>query len=314
MSAEKVNVIYIAGFGRNGGTLLDRILGEAEDYFSLGEFKFVWHKGVKNNELCNCGEPFNDCGFWQAVLRTAFGEQEIDIAHMLNLSTTTHTRYIPFLIFPWKPSSFKNKLHTYTQVLRKLYLAVATVSRKTYLIDSSKFAGYALALNMIPEIEISVLHLIRDSRAAAFSWEKKKRKTEITDNIVYMRKYNFVSSSIQWIYRNITAELLKKRSKNYIRVRYEDFTHNPQGTYDEILKELSHKSANSPFTDNFTVNLGESHTQSGNPGRFAIGRIVIREDDAWKNSLHLIKKILVTLITLPLLIRYGYINFPSRAS
>ena len=62
-----VTVLFVAGFGRNGGTLLDRVLGSVDGFCSLGEFRFVWQKGVVRNELCNCGVPFRDCPFWTAV-------------------------------------------------------------------------------------------------------------------------------------------------------------------------------------------------------------------------------------------------------
>lgn len=308
--AEKIKLIYIAGFGRNGGTLLDRILGQTQDFFSLGEFKFVWQKGILNNELCNCGKPFRECTFWSEVFQRGFAGFDADAAQkMVDIATRVdQTRFVPLLMLPKKPRAYQTLLEKYRDSLRNLYLTIPKASGARVLVDSSKFAGYALVLSTITEIEIYVVHLVRDSRANAYSWLRTKKKIEVQDEEAFVKRYSVISSSIQWIYRNLTSEWLKNHTKDYLRVRYEDLTENPKETYEKIMGMVNLPPDNSLFEDEKTVFLGDSHTQSGNPSRFQKGSIKIREDNAWKRDMKPMDKWIVTILTWPLLMKYGYLT------
>lgn len=61
-----------------------------------------------------------------------------------------------------------------------------------------------------------------------------------------------------------------------------------------------------PFMGERGVELGASHTVSGNPNRFQTGMVRLRPDDEWVSRIRLRDRTLVTLLTFPLLARYGY--------
>jgi hypothetical protein len=310
MDNGRIKVLYIAGFGRNGGTLLDRILGQISGFFSLGEFRFVWEKGVLGNELCNCKVPFRNCSFWTAVFQRAFGG--FDEVYARDVTELYHrvdrTRYVPLLISPWKPSWYRGNCELYAGILERLYVAIKEESQCRVLVDSSKFAGYGLILNMIPSVDLYVVHLVRDSRGAAFSWQKRKRKPEVQSQIEYVPQYSPLSSSLQWAYRNISAELLKPYAKGYLLLRYENLASEPRESVCRIASLLDEPVNELPFIDSVTVRLGESHMQSGNPMRFQQGRIAIHLDNEWETKMKRSDKALVTALTWPLLTRYGYLR------
>jgi hypothetical protein len=54
------------------------------------------------------------------------------------------------------------------------------------------------------------------------------------------------------------------------------------------------------------------HTLGGNRVRFERGRIRLRLDDAWRTEMQPSHKLLVTALTLPLLIAYGYVGIPVK--
>jgi hypothetical protein len=56
------------------------------------------------------------------------------------------------------------------------------------------------------------------------------------------------------------------------------------------------------------ADLSVAHTASGNPMRFATGRIPIRLDDEWRTRMTAAHRGAVTLLTLPLLAHYGYLT------
>ncbi|WP_226900067.1 sulfotransferase [Nonomuraea phyllanthi] len=60
------------------------------------------------------------------------------------------------------------------------------------------------------------------------------------------------------------------------------------------------------FLDGHTAWLGTSHTASGNPMRFHVGRIELRRDDVWTTQLRAGDRRLVDALTWPLRVRYGY--------
>ena len=302
-------ILYIAGIGRNGGTLVDRILGHVPGFVSTGELRFIWLKGVLRNELCTCGDAFRNCWFWKLVGERAFGgitPEDAERMHELSESLD-RSRYAPQWMWPAARDAFAARAVTYAISLRALHDAIASVADARVVVNSSKFAGYGFALIASQAAPVYVLHLVRDSRATAYSWSKKIRKPEVPDADAYMRQYRAANAAAQWNYRNATAELLRRRAAAYRRVRYEDFAAAPAAVITDIVEWLGEDSPQEPFLDPHTVELGETHTQSGNPSRFRSGRIAIEPDDEWRERMPLSRRALVTGLTAPLLARYGYL-------
>ena len=63
----RVRLLYVGGAGRSGSTLLDLLLSEVPGMFAAGEVRYLWNRGVRDNELCGCGQSFLSCPFWSAV-------------------------------------------------------------------------------------------------------------------------------------------------------------------------------------------------------------------------------------------------------
>src|SRR5918995_1530890 len=55
--ARPVKVLYVAGLGRSGSTILANTLGQVEGFFSGGELNFIWKHALIENRLCGCGTP-----------------------------------------------------------------------------------------------------------------------------------------------------------------------------------------------------------------------------------------------------------------
>ena len=76
MAEGRVPVLYLAGLGRSGTTLIERTLAETPGVTGLGEVMHLWERGLGRNELCGCGVPFASCPFWREVGARAFGGWE----------------------------------------------------------------------------------------------------------------------------------------------------------------------------------------------------------------------------------------------
>ena len=42
----KIKIVYITGYGRSGGTLIGRLLGDTKNAFFIGELRNFWKYGI----------------------------------------------------------------------------------------------------------------------------------------------------------------------------------------------------------------------------------------------------------------------------
>ncbi len=314
MSDGKVKVLYIAGLGRSGSTVLGNVLGEIEGFFHGGEFNFIWEHNLMENRLCGCGAPFDECEVWGSVMKRAFGGiGGVDAREMVRLqSLGTRTRHVPLMLRARGRRVLASRLGKYLARLEKLYRAVQESTGSRVIVDSSKMPSYGYTLGMTPGIDLYVVHLVRDPRAAAYSWSRKKPRPD-TDKRLYMHRVGAAKSSLLWDAWNVSAEALWGGSGRYMRLRYEDFVEQPQRVVKAILGMLGEGTGRLPFTGERDVELEVSHTVSGNPNRFQSGLVRLRPDVEWALRMRPRDRRLVTLLTLPLLARYGYPVSPGDA-
>jgi len=299
-----MKVIFIGGSSRSGTTLLDVMLGGLDGFFSLGEMYHVWERGFIENELCGCGTPFLTCGFWEAVTRSAFGDPESVSPHgILRLARRVQRiKFIPqMLCRKLRTSSYAAAWDEYSSILERLYSSIAMHSNASYLIDSSKAPAYGFMLNSIPALDVYVIHIVRDSRAVAYSWQRKKIRPEIHWETQYMPRAGLVGSTSEWLISNSLNSLLGASAAGYICVRYEDLAMNPEGILATLVDwlDLDLSLVSHVVTDG-SVTLRPNHTVSGNPVRFREGKVPIVLDDAWRSQLNPWKKALVLAGTWPL--------------
>lgn len=303
---HKNKILYIAGWGRSGTTLLDNILGQFPGFFAGGELRYIWERSFGENRLCGCSEPFDSCAVWQSISTSMFENREKVNAKLLHAQTHKYSRTmrIPWL-FTKRDNQTKDFID-YLQVLESLYAAIFSSTDSHVVIDSSKYPVYLALLGLLPSFDIFTLHMIRDPRAVAYSWLKPKKNLD-SKKVEQMGKIGVVRSSLLWISWNIATEYIshQRKSATY-RLRYEDFVSQPLNSIEDILQMLGESDYDLPFINKQTVFLKPNHTTSGNPDRFSTGSVRIKEDFRWKTELPFFQKLVVTLMTFPLLLRYGY--------
>ncbi len=165
-------------------------------------------------------------------------------------------------------------------------------------------------MSLIPGIEPYVLHLVRDPRAVAYSWQREKYDPTYGQ----MPTFGAISSSTSWVARNLLAQLVvKRRADRATVIRYEDFVADPKGTLEAIMRLVGESPDVLPLQDDRTLILGPNHNVLGNPNRFSTGPVKVRSDDEWKSRLSRRDAAIVTALTWPLLGRYDYSLRFSRA-
>ena len=332
-------VVFIAGDGRSGGTLLGQILDGLSDSVYVGELKNIWHESFEQNEPCGCGERFRHCEFWRAVVEKTFGSFErLDLRAMLRMHmSVARERYIPMLMLLNRVPAelFGSKLpRAYEDVLSRLYGAIREVAGKSVVVDSSREVSQALVLARIPSIDLKVLHLVRDSRAVAFS--NSRRKPQFGDDIASPVRKPMLSferkqetpfgrgwhprgccpgeglwqarwSGLGAMRRLQAIPHLRRRSKiPYARLLYEDLVRDPREAIVRALDQLELGRPDLSMIQGTYVKLGVNHAISGNPVKFNSGGVDLRIDDEWRAAMRERDRRTVTLLTSPLMRRYGY--------
>jgi len=92
-------VIYIAGSGRSGSTIMERALGEMPGFVNVGELIDLARR-AGDGERCGCGMAFTDCPFWMGVGERAFGGWDAGSAAAIGelQSRVARQRHVPRLL------------------------------------------------------------------------------------------------------------------------------------------------------------------------------------------------------------------------
>ncbi len=102
--------------------------------------------------------------------------------------------------------------------------SLAGVTHATTFIDTSKAPRYAAAFGEIPNVDLYVLNLIRDPRAVACSWYKRKKSFSAT-----------IRNARDWVKRQKTLEDWRSAlGDHFMTVRYEDLATKPVDTISAI--------------------------------------------------------------------------------
>jgi hypothetical protein len=231
----------------------------------------------------------------------------VDPRAMMRLQNLgTRTRHIPMMLTRGGRRSLAQRLEKLLIAYGRLYEAIGAITGSRVIVDSSKEPAHGFAMSMVPGVDFYALHLLRDPRAAAYSWSKKKPQPD-TDTRDFMVRFSPAKSSALWDSWNASAEALWRRVPDrYLRLRYEDFVADPRECFEKILALVGEPDAGPPLVGEREVKLGVSHTVSGNPNRFETGAVELRTDREWTSRMKPRDKALVTVLTLPLLKHYGY--------
>lgn len=311
-SKGKVRVLFIGGLGRSGTTLLERLLGQLPGVFPLGELTHLWERDILGDEMCACGATFSYCEFWQRIGNSAFGGwDKVDVERIAALrSTVDRTRHIPALASKRIAKNQYQLICEYGSYFQKVYRAVAEDTNSHVIIDSSKHASLAYCLRWCPDIDLRVLHVVRDARGVAYSWTKRVTRPESKSGET-MTQYSPTKAAILWNAQNAAFSLLRRRGVPVRRVRYERLMERPQKVVASLARFAGFddtREEDITFIEDGFAELGPSHSAAGNPMRFTVGRIPLLHDESWTEAMPSSSRRLVSTLTRPLLGRYGYLD------
>jgi hypothetical protein len=313
---QQIQVLLISGWGRSGSTILSSLLGQLEGFLSVGELRNIWDRGLLNNTSCACSESFRDCALWSRAARYLIDEPREEIERVLQLRESFRSKDCFRRIYARLGSKKDDQLLEYSEHLRKIYESLQATTGCRVIVDSSKAPTHGYILSLMPEIDLYVIHIVRDPRAVAFSWKRMKVYSQSgPDGPRYMRRRGAANSSLHWLLRNFMAEHMwsHRGPRRYYRLRYEDFVERPRDHLKEIQNFLGDNSPLDFFIDSRTVRMKPTHELSGNPSRFSSGTVEIAPDTQWMIEMPRKDRLAASAVALPMLFRYGYSGLGGRA-
>jgi hypothetical protein len=305
----RTRVLVIGGWGRCGSTLLDMMLGQVDGFVSAGEVRELWLRGCVENRPCGCGVAFQECEFWIRVGKEAFGGwDQVDLQTMLRVRYHWDRSWnLPSLLRGGSRVE-DDEVSAYVEALGRLITAIATVSGASVVVDSSKLPTHTLLLSRVDTLDLRVVHLVRDSRGVAFSNQKHVVKTVTKGEPTLLPRYGAVNSGLRYDFYNAVNGLLRRRfGRAWMRVRYEDVVADPATTLRALTAHATGRGDHDlSFLEGHRMHLSANHMVDGNPVRFSRADIALSVDDEWRRRLSARSRRTMTVLTWPLLHRYGY--------
>lgn len=303
-------VLYVIGWGRSGSTLLGNLVGELPGAISVGELRLVWKYWGTGQGVCGCGKTLRACEVWSRVYSLVVdGEAgpRIDPLSIVDCQQAVlRPRHFPGLMGLTPLSRAQREaLSTYSRAAGLLYKAIRQATDAQLIVDCSKLPTDGLVVASLPAVSSLFLHLVRDPRATAFSWQRETDLQPGTHS--RLPRHRPWLNAVAWTYWNAAAEVMRRREDEmrWTRMRYEDLVRDPVRRLKSITGFLGYDSVDIPVTGH-SARLGIHHTVGGNRARFATGTVELQEDNEWITRLPSSAKATNTVIPLPLLLRYGY--------
>lgn len=300
-----LKIIYIGGYSRSGSTLLDRMLGQLPGFFSAGELGYLTTHGIIQGRKCGCGKVFQDCPLWQEIGTVAFGGWDSSDARELVAlyPAVNRHRYIPLMVFPRLSRKYARQMDRYTALLARLFAAIGQVGQAEVVLDSTVDPSRAFLLMRVPGVEIIPIQLIRDSRGVSYSWTKRQMMLDTQGVEIPINTFPATLTAFRWMIYHSLFKAFRFFSQPGLSVRYEDLVADPVPVLGTITDAAGVKVApeSFAFVAPGRVNLRTCHTIAGNNMRMSSGEMTLRADEAWRKELPRAQRIMVTVITWPIL-------------
>lgn len=215
-----MKIVAVCGSGRSGSTLLSLLLSQDESVFNLGQLRHLW-RSFERNEPCTCGQGLRACEIYGRVL-TADSDLDAVQRHAKSFCRDAEGRS------DWNDPATRDVLReNHGEFLGNLAATLAAIAGRTNastFVDTSKISELALAFDLLPEVDVYLLNLVRDPRAVACSWYKKNSSL-----------FSTAKKARDWSSRQRRLEGWRPAlGSHFITVRYEDLASSPQQEIDRV--------------------------------------------------------------------------------
>jgi len=289
----KKTIIYIAGYGRSGSTLLSVALDNQPGVFALGEVAQLHKYEGKQGRECSCGCFYYECPFWGEIIGS-FPEGFIE-------GVNRAQRQVEPWYANWHRSSSEIIRSVYSKRMFTLFQRIYSATGNRVLVDASKsvysHTWRALALSKFTNFNVFVVHLIRGAEEVISS-RKKGRNIDIALKKNTETETKSAATGLAgWIAANTAASHIRNQlKKNSVVIKYKNFVRYPNQVIEKIIDSAHLEDISvSPINTELVVR----HLVGSN--RLIRNKNTVQIDPSYSSAPNLSKleRIGVSLISLP---------------
>ena len=228
LNETPLKLIYILGSGHSGSTLTDLMLGSHSSIESVGELnklpEYVSPHSSRSDDkrVCTCGVHISKCDYWNSILYQLDNSLAYEI----------------------------NNIDTFNKNNYELIKNILSFTGKSILLDSSKNFDRLQKLIASELFDITVIQLIRDGRAVAYSGQRKQKKLKESFGASYEQEikkmnkkkefYDYFYALRNWTHFNLRSyqSFSQDQRIRYLVLKYEDLVRNPKQSISELLNKL----------------------------------------------------------------------------
>jgi hypothetical protein len=209
---SKPKVALIAGTAHGGTTIANLILGQHPEIFATGKLRNfpggdVFSKdkvsalGDRSSWDCSCGELARYCPFWQEIRER--------YAHLAD-----------------RPVDER---------LPALFRMIVELSGRTFIGDVTHNVGYARQLTEVGDIDLYLIHIVRDGCGVVNSHLRKDYNMGLLDNAGWKHTRRLIKLSRRWVRQHqALAALERQLGPKAVRICHEDLCANPRATLQPV--------------------------------------------------------------------------------
>jgi hypothetical protein len=240
MTNSCMALIFLASVSYSGSTLLSFLLGTHPRIATIGEMTGIIRSEDPDQYRCSCGKVIRECDFWQSVAtEMSYRGFKFDVAHFdttfelgasplirrlrtgsLRANRIESLRDLVFQLWPGQNNQL-SRIGTRNQALAE---SILHLTGKSVFLDASKNHMRIKYLLRYTNLDIGVIHLVRDVRGVVNSFLSHKKW--MTTKTAASRWVNFN--------RNTERQLRALTAERHVRVRYEDLCQDVPGTLERL--------------------------------------------------------------------------------
>jgi len=282
-TATAGQLCYVAGANHGGSTLLAILLDQHPRVLAMGEAGPIRKVRANEGYDCSCGDTLATCAFYTAVAarmrQRSFDFDPMDWQLRYEMSHPTLDR-LAFGLPPQWGLGLSRLRHATLRRLPGMRKALArfdhrnvtfaqaamAVADADVFVDATKDPERARLLADLP-LPLTVVHLVRDPRAVAYSGSRRGRDPLVIAD--YWKRTHDVLDAME----------PHLPCRNWVRLRYEDLCADPDAALGPLFQCLGLE----PVRVSSTFD-GSGHHVVGNKMRR--GRIqTVTQDEEWKQSM-----------------------------
>ncbi|CAK0740513.1 conserved hypothetical protein [Gammaproteobacteria bacterium] len=255
-------ILYIAGYGRSGSTILDIKLGKEFGFVSLGEIKSLYYEvSYYPASKCGCGSTYQNCLLWGQIVSSGNLLEKIWMTKIYQSPRLIgFLFYILYLVRFWRLP----KKATFLSMVKEGIERVRTQYPNGVYIDSSKTTWFSVRRPIILSklgYSIFVIHIHRPLKDVLTSVRSGDNKVLMGDRRKE-KPLRVLRATFSYFFANLYAALLKTKFP-YLQISQIDLRDHEAKTFEKIRNFIAQQKLDGhEFYD-------ISHVVSGNRLKFS---------------------------------------------